>query len=58
MDENLRTWLWAVSVIVAMILGPIVVGGFGIYAVVTLYRRYRDVLGEKWRAARVFHYGH
>lgn len=58
MDENLRTWLWALSVITAMILGPIVVGGFGIYAVATLYRRYRDVVGGKIRAARVFRYGH
>jgi hypothetical protein len=58
MDENLRSWLWALSVIVAMIMGPIVVGGFGIYALAALYRRYRDVIGEKVKAVRVFHYGH
>ena len=58
MDENLRTWLWFISVVTAMTVGPILVGTLAIYFAVTTFRRYRDVIGEKIRAARILHYGH
>jgi len=54
MDENLRTWLWFTSVVTAMTLGPILAGSFAIYMIVTAYRRYRGVIGAKWRHARFF----
>ncbi|MBY0509767.1 MAG: hypothetical protein K2P94_06405 [Rhodospirillaceae bacterium] len=58
MDENLRTWLWFISVVTAMTLGPIVVGSFAVYMIVLAYRRYRGLICEKLRTARVFHAGH
>jgi hypothetical protein len=58
MDENLRTWLWFASVVIVMTLGPIVVGSLTVYMIVTAYRRYRGVIGEKLRTVRIFHYGH
>ncbi len=58
MEENLRTWLWFISVVTVMTLGPIIVGGFALFVIVTTYRRYRGLIGEKLRTARIFHYGH
>lgn len=58
MDENLRTWVWFISVIMGMTLAPILIGSVVIYGIVSFYRHHRGVIGEKLRAARIFHYGH
>ena len=41
MDENLRTWLWFVSVCVAMAVTPVVIGGWLLYGFVEAYRHWR-----------------
>ena len=53
MDANLRAWLWFISVVTAMTVGPILTGSFAIYVAVTMYRRYRGILGQKLRPARI-----
>ncbi len=58
MDENLRTWVWFISVIMGMTLGPILIGSVVIYGIVNFCRHRRGVIGEKLRAARIFHDGH
>jgi hypothetical protein len=58
MDENLRTWIWFFSVMMAMTLGPLVVGSLVIYWAVHAYRTYRSVVADKLRGVRALHCGH
>jgi len=58
MDENLRTWVWFISVIMGMTLGPILICSVVIYGIVNFCRHHRGVIGKKLRAARIFHDGH
>ena len=58
MDENLKTWVWFISVMMGMTLGPLLIGSLAIYGIVSFYRHYRGMAGEKLRAARILHYGH
>jgi len=53
MDENLRTWLWFVSVVTVMVLAPVVAAAAFLCGGLAVYRRYRGFLGEKWRAVRI-----
>jgi hypothetical protein len=41
-----------------MTLGPILIGSVVIYGIVNFCRHRRGVIGEKLRAARIFHDGH
>ena len=58
MSENLRNWMWFLSVVTAMTVGPILIGSLAVYGLVTTYRRYRGIVGEKLRSCRTLGYGH
>jgi hypothetical protein len=52
MDENLRTWVWFVSVVMAMTIGPALLISLFICGMAGSYRRYRNIVTEKVHAAR------
>jgi hypothetical protein len=47
MEENVRTWVWFFSVMLAMTLGPALLGTLFICGAVQLYRHYRGFIAEK-----------
>ncbi len=53
MSENLRTWVWFVSVVLAMTIGPALLITLFICGVTATYRRYHDVISEKMKSFRV-----
>lgn len=53
MDENLRTWVWFFSVVMAMTIGPALLGTLLIACFMQSYRHYRGYAEEKLPAARI-----
>jgi hypothetical protein len=58
MDENLRTWVWFFSVVMAMTVGPALLGTLFVAGVISTYRRYHGAVSEKVRALRMPRYSH
>jgi hypothetical protein len=53
LDENLRTWVWFFSVVMAMTIGPALLGTLLIAGLMQSYRHYRDLAQEKLRPAHI-----
>ena len=55
MDENMRTYIWFLSVVLAMTIGPALLLTLFICGVATTWNRYRDAIVEhlKFRHAMV-----
>jgi hypothetical protein len=47
MEENMRTWVWFFSVMLAMTIGPALLGTLFICGVVQLYGRFSGVAARK-----------
>lgn len=58
MDENLRTWVWFFSVVMAMTIGPALLGTLLIAGFLQSYRHYRGMAQEKLQAVRIPAYSH
>ena len=58
MSENLKTWVWFLSVMLGMTLGPVLLASLIVCGVVMAYRRYRGAIGEKLRAIGTHRSGH